>query len=309
MSSEKHVWGWPIASYLFVGGLAGGMTVLGTSADLFFGMGDVFAFAVLGAMILAAAGSSLLMFDLGRPLQFWRVFSKQKAVLTFGAWSLTVLMLMNIVYFTFWTPWFPWADAEGARKVVGAICSLVGLGVMLYTGVMLSSLKARPFWNTPALPVLFTISGLSTGAAANSLLAGIWPFSGTEETLAAAHEALHTLDIGLVIFELIVVLLYVVMMYTSSNTTARVAAGKWLSGEYSKAFWGGLVFLGLLVPLAFYAIGGALAAVWAPVLAIIGGLILRFLIVFSDDRRMTNGEARYWERLPRGDEAFLKAWE
>ncbi|MGV8084268.1 MAG: NrfD/PsrC family molybdoenzyme membrane anchor subunit [Coriobacteriia bacterium] len=307
--SEKHVWGWPIASYLFVGGLAGGMTVVGTSAELFFNQGDVFAFAVLAAMILAAAGSSLLMFDLGRPLQFWRVFSKQRAVLTFGAWSLTVLMLLNIVYFTFYTPWFPWSGSVGGQKFVGAICALVGLGVMLYTGVMLSSLKARPFWNTPALPVLFTISGLSTGAAANSLLAGVWPFAGAEEAVVSAHEALHMLDIGLIVFELIVVLLYVTMMYTSSNPTARLAAGKWLSGDYSKAFWGGLVVVGLIVPLAFYAIGGTVGAVLAPVLAIIGGVILRFLVIYSDDRRMTNGEQRYWERLPRGDEAFLKAWE
>jgi protein NrfD len=307
--SEKHVWGWEIATYLFVGGLAGGMTVLATGADLFFGVGDVFALCLLAAVVLVAAGSGLLTLDLSRPFQFWRVFSKQKAVLTFGAWMLVLLMVLDVIIFSFWTGWFPWTDAEGVRKVVAAIAMVIGTGVMLYTGIMLSSLKARPFWNTPALPVLFTVSGLSTGAALNSLLLGMWPYAGSEEAVHAAHGFLHSLDIGLIVLEIIIVMIYVVMMYTSANITARLAAGRWLSGEYSKAFWGGLMAVGLIIPLVLYALGGFGSEFVAPVLVIIGGLILRFLVLKSDERRVINGENRYWERLPRGDEAFMKAWK
>ncbi|NTW28459.1 MAG: polysulfide reductase NrfD [Coriobacteriia bacterium] len=306
---EKHFWAWPIASYLFLGGLGGGMTILATVFDLFFNKGDVFALALLVAAACVGLGCFFLIFELGRPLQFWRVFSAQKAILTFGAWMLLILIGVNAVNFSFFTGWFPWSGMAGLQQVVAGIDLVLATGVVLYTGIMLSSLKARPFWNTPALPVLFTVSGLSTGAAADSLLAGIWPFAGTAEEVASVHEALHTLDIVLVVFELIVILLYVIMMYTSSNPTAKRAASRWLSGSFSASFWGGLVFVGLVLPLGLYALGGAAAGLLAPVLAIIGGIFLRFLVVYSDDRRLFTGEECYWERLPKGDEAFMEAWE
>lgn len=306
---EKYSWGWPIACYLFLGGLGGGMTILAAIADLFFGVGDVFALALIVAAACVGLGCFFLIFELSRPLQFWRVFSTQKAILTFGAWMLLILIAVDAIYFSFWPEFIPWASPDGAPVFMGAIALVLACGVVLYTGIMLSSLKARAFWNTPALPVLFTISALSTGAAANSLLAGLWPYAGSAETVESVHAILHTLDIVLVVFELIVVLLYVVMMYTSSNPTARRAAGRWISGSYSTAFWAGLVAIGLVLPLAFYILGGVAAAVLAPVFAIIGGIFLRFLVVFSDDRRLFSGEERYWERLPRGDEAFLEAWK
>ena len=38
-----------------------------------------------------------------------------------------------------------------------------------------------------------------------------------------------------------------------------------------------------------------------------GGLVLRFLVVYSDDRAFLPGEEKYLSRLPRGDEPFLAA--
>ena len=77
----------------------------------------------------------------------------------------------------------------------------------MYTGIMLSTLKAHAFWATPALPVLFTISAISTGCAAIVLSIGGWPAQITLESLLAAAlvlEILHIVDIVLVIAELIV---------------------------------------------------------------------------------------------------------
>ncbi|HEY5529115.1 MAG TPA: NrfD/PsrC family molybdoenzyme membrane anchor subunit [Thermoleophilia bacterium] len=306
---EKHFWGWPIAGYLTLGGLGGCMMIYAVVTDLFFDSGDVFALCALAAAALLGLGSSFLIFELGRPTQFWRVFSAQKAVLTFGAWVVLALIGVSVVYFSFWTGWFPWSQMESLRKVVAGLGLLLGTGVVLYTGIELASFKARAFWNTPALPVLFAVSGLLTGAAADSLLAGLWPFAGSEAALASVREVLRSLCIVLVVFDFIVVMLYVLMMYTSSNPTARRAASRWLSGSFAAPFWGGLVAFGHVAPLSLYALGGVVAAVIASVLVIVGGVFLRFLVVYSDDRRLFAGEERYWERLPKGDEAFLEAWE
>ena len=49
----------------------------------------------------------------------------------------------------------------------------IGLGVALgiYTGILLSALGARPFWNSAILGPLFLVSGLSSAAAFTHLVA------------------------------------------------------------------------------------------------------------------------------------------
>ena len=306
---EEHKWGWPIASYLFLGGLGGGMIVLAGLADLAFDRGEAFSLSSLIAGIAIAIGSSLLIFELGRPSQFWRVLSRQKAIMTAGAWVLSFTIVTSFAYFSFWPDFSPWRELVGLRHLFAGINIILGLGVCIYTGILLGSLRARAFWNTPILPVLFLVSGLSTGAAAQALLAGAWPYRGSAADVEAVHGALRSLDLTLIVFELMVLFLYVVMMrLAAGKVTARIAA-KWLAGEKSFAFWGGLVVLGLVAPGLLYLLPSAAAHLAAPVLILIGGLILRFLVVFSDERDELPGEGEYYARLPKPDAPFLKAWD
>ena len=180
----EHYWGWPIAGYLFLGGLGGGVIIISSAADLFFGRGDVFGLGCLISAALIALGSSLLIFELGRPARFWRVFSTQKAIMTAGAWMLSLLIGTSFLQFTFWPDFSPWRSLLGLRQALAALNLLLGLGVCTYTGILLGSLKPRRFWNTPALPVLFLISGISTGTALQSLLAGFWPFAGVPSAVS-----------------------------------------------------------------------------------------------------------------------------
>ena len=303
MKTER-TWGWPIAGYLFLGGLGGGAIIVSSAADLFFGRGDVFALGSFMTAVLIALGSGLLIFELGRPLQFWRVFSRQKAIMTVGAWMLSLLIVTSFVYFTFWPDFSPWRTLAGVRKALAAFNLLLGLGVCTYTGILLGSLKPRCFWNTPALPVLFLISGLSTGVALQSLLAGFWPYSGGHDVVEAMHTWLKAIDLGLMVLELSILLVYVLMMRTTLGAAAARSATRWLTGSYALPFWGGVIGLGLLLPAVLYALG---VPVLPALCVLAGGLILRFLVVYSDDRAFLPGEEKYLSRLPRGDEPFLAA--
>jgi polysulfide reductase chain C len=199
--------------------------------------------------------------------------------------------------------------------------TISGLGVMVYTGVFLASMKAKAFWNTPALPVLFTVSAISTASVLLAVLAGMWPMpvniydtalTGTQATAGIVHalvEELHFLDSVLVIAEIIVLLVYVLMLRAAGNVTARTIAIKWLQGGWAPLFWGGMIVLGLVVPFLLYRMGGAGAEFIAPVLVLAAGLLLRFMVVFSDQRTPIPGEKRYYERLPKGDEQFLHGWK
>ena len=227
---EEHSWGWPIASYLFLGGLGGGMIVVAGLADLAFGRGEPFSLGSLLAGIAIAIGSALLIFELGRPFQFWRVLSRQKAIMTAGAWMLSFTIFTSFAYFSFWPDFSPWRQLVGLRHLFAGINIVLGLGVCIYTGILLGSLRTRGFWNTPVLPLLFLVSGISTGVAAQSLLAGSWPCRVTPGELGAVHAALRSCDLALIVFELIIVFVYVGMMrFSAGPVTARIAA-QWLTG-------------------------------------------------------------------------------
>jgi len=302
---DPHYWGWPIAGYLFLGGLGGGITIISACADLLWKQGALFALGNLVAAVCLGLGSGLLIFELGQPLRFWRVFSKQKAVITFGAWILGLTILTDAAYFSFYIPILPWGSWNELRQVLAAVNLLLGLGVVTYTGVLLGSLKSRPFWGTPALPILFAVSGLSTGVAGQSLLAGAWSWSGSADLIAQINGNLHALDDVLLVFELVILGLYLGMMRLSARTEASRAASRWLNGSYSFTFWGGVIALGLVGPLVLYLRDGPLT-LFAPIGVIAGGIFLRFLVVFSNDRPMLPGEEKYRSRLPQGDEPFLK---
>ncbi len=306
---EHHNWGWPIACYLFLGGLGGGMIVLSGLADLLFGRGDLFAMGSLIAGVAIAVGSGLLIFELGRPSQFWRVLSRQRAIMTAGAWMLSITIATSFAYFSFWPEFSPWHELVGLRHVIAGINILLGLGVCVYTGILLGSLRARAFWNTPILPILFLISGLSTGAAAQALMAGAWPYTGNHADVKAAHAALQSMDVVLIAFEVMVILLYVLMLRCAAGTVAARIASSWLTGNKSFGFWAGLVVCGLVGPALLYLVSSATALIAAPILVLIGGLILRFLVVFSDERIELPGEHQYYSRLPKPDAPFLKAWD
>jgi polysulfide reductase chain C len=373
---NKRFWTWPIAIYLFLGGLGGGMLFLAGVIHFFVGpsmaidisqlnpmAGDVMlsinsinielaqlgysvtpayslALSIIVAVIVLALGCLLLIFELGQPKLFVRAFIAKTAIIKWGAVLLTIAMIGGFVWFLFYLP-LEWRESFGflfwlgdpswnwARDCAAAIAMVSSLGLMIYTGILLSSLKAKPFWNTPMLPVLFVVSALSTGSALLSLTCGGWPFSmlAVKEAIASQSQDsivqvinfllyedivkfLHTIDIVFISIEVIVLMLYVLLMFGSSNLTSKRVAASFLYGKRTLAFWGGMVVGGLLLPLFLYIVGAhTLAALWvAPVLVMAAGLLLRFLIVYANDRRGVPGEEKYYDRLPNKDAKILNPY-
>ena len=305
MKTER-AWGWPIALDLFLAGLGGGIMIVSTVADLFFGTGTLFLPGSFAATVLLAIGANLLVFELGRPFQFHRVFSREKAIMTVGAYMLSLLIAVSFAYGTFLFSFLPWHAIEGLRQVVAVIGLLLGVCVVVYTGVLPASMKARPFWHGPALPVLFMVSAISNGIAVQYLLVHVLS-SGSDA--AVAEGLLTAANIVLLVVELIVLFIYVLTMRASAAPPAAQAANAWLKGRQKLAFWVGLVGIGLIVPLVLYAVGTNITWILASAGVLIGGIVLRFLIVYSGDRTLLPGEAEFLAKLPTGDEEFLRAWE
>lgn len=318
---KHHYWEAPIVIYLFLGGLGGGIFFLSALFDLIIapGSGPLFFAPVFFALAALALGCFFLVFELGQPPVFWRVFTTKTAIIKWGAVLLSVAMIFGFVWWASYLYVLGWewtfglaAALEGVRPIMLGVAGVAGFGIMVYTGVMLSTLKAHAFWATPALPVLFTVSALSTACAAIALsLGGALQLEGVALLLAELiHEIVHTVDIVLVVAEIVVLLVMVLSFYGAGNVCTHEVAARWVRGKTAPLFWGGMVFGGLLLPLCLYVFGAgtAASALVAPWLVLCGGLLLRYLCVYSDERAPIPGEVRFNERLPKKDAAFLTAW-
>lgn len=316
---KHHYWEMPIVIYLFLGGLGGGIMFLSAIFDFFIvpGAGALFAWPMFIALAALAVGCFFLVFELGQPLVFWRVWTTATAIIKWGATLLVIAMVAGALWWASYLPW-EWISGiagalAGARGVLLGIAGFAGFGIMVYTGVMLSTLKAHAFWATPALPVLFTISATSTACAAIALSLGGWPVEFSLEAafvMAVIQEIIHIVDIVLVCSEIVVLLIMVLSFLGAGNVTAKAVATRWVKGKTAPLFWIGMLGFGLVIPLVLYIGGGHSAAsqIVAPVLVLLGGFLLRYLCVYSDERAEIPGENRYYNRIAKGDERFVSEW-
>jgi formate-dependent nitrite reductase membrane component NrfD len=261
-----------IVWYFFLGGIAGGAYFVAAIADNFGSARDsvVARIGYLLSLPLAAICGLLLIADLGVPARFLnmlRVF-KFWDPMSIGAWGVGVFGLFTLVSSVLSVQTS--AEKIALRRKIGLVGMLFGLFLASYTGVLLSA-TAQPFWTDARLMgALFLASGASTGLAAVTLLLFVAGGSAGE-----AWAKLKRADRFAIAFELIVLALFLIMLGSAGQPIT--------SGAFAPLFWGGLVLVGLLIPLALELVGhgprlvGALSAV----LVLIGGFILRYVMVMS----------------------------
>ena len=168
-----------------------------------------------------------------------------------------------------WPAWRKVRPPGTLSSVIAVLGGLVGFYVAGYTGVLLA-VTNRPIWSdTPLLGMLFVVSAASISAALMILVARNYKWT------MPGIAALHRMDAWVVGLELIV--LIAVMISLGPVFRAWVNA------------WGllllfGVIGAGMLVPLALYWRRqwlGELNLTTAAVLVLVGGFILRMVIVFS----------------------------
>jgi formate-dependent nitrite reductase membrane component NrfD len=155
----------------------------------------------------------------------------------------------------------------------GVLLAAVGVLVTIYSGFLIAAAPGIPFWNTPLLPVLWIISASVCALALTELM--IHRDDITKFTVRA--------NIALEIAELIAVLALVNIAIYGVSTAARISGWALVYGPLAPAFWGGVVAVGILIPLAIELVSWRrevkplLTA--AAILALIGALILRVVVL------------------------------
>jgi formate-dependent nitrite reductase membrane component NrfD len=293
-------WGWYIVLYFFLGGLSAGTYFIATLLLL---AGDprdreAVRLGYLLSFPLLLVCALLLSLDLGVPLRFWHmlVASERAPALMFKPWSpMSIGSWILTLFGLFSSAAFVWALVETGRlrwapagRVMGwartrprpvmlawnAVGTFFGFGLAGYTGVLVSATTIPVWHNARLLGALFLASATSTSYALLMLLLIRRDAGGVRSTLAKLARA----DRFSMALELALVALLLVILGR--------AARPLVSGGFGALFWLGVVGMGLLFPLALHrraVLGWAehRRELIAAVCALVGGLLLRFVVVMS----------------------------
>ena len=74
--------------------------------------------------------------------------------------------------------WWSWTAPASGTVRVDTIGSGFNTALGIYTGILLGSFSARPFWNSGALGPLFLVSGMSSAAILPILAGFAWSLAG-----------------------------------------------------------------------------------------------------------------------------------
>jgi Fe-S-cluster-containing dehydrogenase component len=255
--SHARPWGWQVPAYCWTKSIgSGALAVPAIAMALGRLTGDRMRDIVLStaALFFTALTTVLLVWDLEHKARFLRVvFRPQtKSWLARGAFILIAYSALCGVY------WL--ASVAGFLAIGSALLwpvVLVGFFAASYTAFLFGQCEGRDLWQTPLL-IPASLGGTSSAAA----------------------FAAKTLIIALV-FHLLMLLGEVGMPHTTDNS--RYAARLMTHGPFSRAFWGGAVVLGGIIPalLLFLAFGDRVVEGVAAVLALIGLLVFEWCFVMA----------------------------
>ena len=265
-------WEMSIVWYFFLGGIAGGAYFTAAIADNAGSRRDQ-AVARVGYLLslpLVAVCGVLLIADLGVPKRFMNMILHFKFwdPMSIGAWAVGIFGA-----FTFVSSVLSFTSSESMaqlRRRISLVGMLFGFFLAGYTGILLSN-SAMPFWGDSRLMgALFLASGGSTGMAAVALIMFL-----TGRSVGEAWHKIEVADRYSMLVEMLVLALFLGLL--------GAAAQPITTGHFARLFWGGLVGAGLIVPLLLNLFGSRVRALGlvSAVLVLVGGFILRYVVVMS----------------------------
>lgn len=259
------VWDSTIAIYLFLLGISAGSTLLAVLYKRTHKPANPSeSWIIRSAAVLAPGaiivGLTLLIFHLARPWTFWYLmFNYQfNSVMSMGVMLfqlfMATLFLWLAIIFKAWIGSFKFVPrfvinligfAEKFSNLIELVLMFFAVALGAYTGFLLSALISYPMLNNPILPILFLVSGTSSGVAAlfiSILVVGKVSGHGEES------KFLHKFEIPTLLIEGLLLFAFFTGLYFGGGQKT-LAAMNALSGFWGSVFWIGVVAIGLIFQL------------------------------------------------------------
>ncbi len=281
---EQPWWGILIAFYLFLGGLGS----MAFCVSFLYWLRGERKLSIAGSVVGVVAvliGILALVLDLGHPERFYLVFLSPnlnvKSWIFIGSTFLSAFTLFAVLFIAPQILNIIKLN-EKILKTFGWIAFAFGIGVSAYTGILIGIVFNIPFWNAPALPIIFMISALSTGLA-TLVLVGL-ALRDSEVQKITHHLAKY--DGFTMIFELIVLAIY--LLIRSYGPVGAIESVKTiLTGYLAPYFVGGVLLMGLAIPIMLvfgYEVrkegrGCVCVTILSAIFVLIGGAMLRYVVL------------------------------
>lgn len=275
MPTAQREWsqgkGWFLIIAIFLGGLGGGTYLVSTWLNFLPGL-------FLGWLMVLFGKTTAHLLFLGRPSRFWRAFTRpQSSWISRGIIILGLFLIFSALQLApsiKQLEWLPWTTDNSALKV---LAFLSGFGLIMYTGLLLGSVKAIAFWNDAFVPVLFTFYSLLGGVG---LLLAVHGFIAEGATYIDRLEALAPWLLSLVA---VVLAVYIYIMY-NKTPAARRAVLDIIKGRTAPVFIIGVAILGIAVPLSIAIYSLVNGASWlvlsiGAVCELVGGFSFRYSLL------------------------------
>src|SRR5579864_7903929 len=274
--SHARPWGWQVPAYCWTKSIGSGVLAVPAIA-MAFGLlsGDRLRDITLSsiALLFTFLTTVLLVWDLDHKERFLRVvFTPQsKSWLARGAFILIDYSALCGVF---------WLSAVTRYSSVTAVLLwptvIVGFLAAVYTAFLFGQCEGRDLWQTPLLPAHLAVQALLCGSAVLALITASLG-GGTQPVISVATRALMIC----LALHLLMLLGEVAIPHATDN--ARYAARLMTHGPFSRAFWGGAVVVGGIVPLLILLTFSTsrVAAGLAAALAIAGLLIFEWCFVMA----------------------------
>ena len=303
----QDMWTWWFAVYLYFGGLGAATLAITFLTDMYMKPHrDLVLWGAFSGVVLLSLGSGLLFWHLLDHLAVIHVLNplsmiyQPTAWIAWGTQFILWMMVWGVLYALphmydtdFWMKMplvgsiLEWGLVRKIAefcsrwsRVIGWLAIVNGVGVAVYTGLVIQSFPAVALWHNPGVPLLFTVSAFSTGMAFLLFLMYVVIHDKADEKIRVLYER-----IDLILISVELVILFSFFQYMSAGNESAMASAKLLWNDMGWLI--GFIGFGLIVPF-FLELKGVIKGwtshapiVMASVLVMIGGYMLRHYFMYS----------------------------
>ncbi|MCB2261675.1 MAG: polysulfide reductase NrfD [Candidatus Thiosymbion ectosymbiont of Robbea hypermnestra] len=303
----QNIWTWWFAIYLYTGGLGGAVLAVTFLTDLYLKAHRNLVLWGAGAgVVLLSLGSGMLFLHLLDHLAVVHVLNplaminQPTAWIALGTQLILWMMIWGVLYaipYARMTPLFQKMPLIGKllewspivklsdfiakyRKVIGWLAVVNGVGVAVYTGLLLQSFPAVALWANPGVPLLFTVSAFSTGMAFLLLVMYTILREAEDDHIRVLYERI---DLVLIATELVIIFSF--FFYLQRGSESAMRSGELLFTDLGWLI--GFIGFGLIVPF-FLELKGVIKGwtshvpiIAASVFVLVGGYLLRHYFMYA----------------------------
>jgi formate-dependent nitrite reductase membrane component NrfD len=264
-SPDKGIlWGWEVSAYVWTKAISAGAFLVPFLAWVF-GLAPVNSEVMLyssitGIIFLGLTGIFLVM-DLDRPDRFLYVLLRPHwgSWLVKGGYAISIYGgLLTLLAATFYFGW------EGLMTPLMYITFILACTVAIYTAFLFAQAKGRDFWQSPTLSIHMLVHSFMAGAAMMMIL-GLYIDLDSKWIPFLEYTLIGGIAINL--FTMLIEL-----TTTHPTKDAKTTVEMIVHGRYKLRFWGVVLGLGNIIPIAILLLGSTsgMTSIVAAILVLIG---------------------------------------